>query len=381
MVKSTIKMSKLAYMACFVCVLCVGLSPAQNADILVESGVRLVRNGRDPVPKKGIILKPTMTEDLRIGEAGSSDDSSFARLTFICVDDDENIIALDGKDMCFRIFDKDGRFVRRFGRRGQGPDEIQTPVGMMLSGGKDIVILDAGNNRLAFYSKDGVCIKRVGLKKVQPFAPVMDSRGHFYGSALEFGDKVNLKLVKFDQEFNLVSTVGSLEMPKENEIPPPELMEQFVFQIGEKDSLIWGTNFRYELNFTDIDGQLYKKASRAAVPEEVTRDLLIREMKRRNPDRPIPDSLRVPPFYPKHFPFFSSLVCDDEGRIFVRTLEDFGSGHARYDVFDAEGIYIARFDRPENEEIIAVKKAKAYVRIRENEEGIPVIKRYRIEWH
>jgi hypothetical protein len=251
---------------------------------------------------------------------------------------------------------------------------------MMLSGGKDIVILDSGNNRLAFYSQDGLCIKRVSFKGSQPYAPVMDSRGNLYGSALEFADKATLKLLKFDREFNLISTIASLDMPKQNEIPPPELMEQFVFQVGEKDSLIWGMNFRYELNFTDSEGRLNKRVSREAVPELVTRDLLVREMRNRNPGRPIPDSLKVPSFYPKHFPFFSSLLSDEEGRVFVRTLEGFGSGHARYDVFDAEGIYIARIICPENEEIIAVKKARVYVRIRENEEGIPVIKRYRIEW-
>ncbi len=366
--------------ACFVCVLCIGLSAAQKADFLVENGVRLVKNAKDPVPHNGMILKPTLTEDLVIGGGGSIEESSFARLTFICIDDEEDIIALDGKDMCLKVFDKSGRFVRRFGRRGQGPDEIQTPRGMMLWGGKDIVILDSGNNRLSFYSKDGLCIKSVSLKGTQPYTPVMDSGGNCYGSALEFSAKVGLKLLKFDPEFNPVSTVSSLEMPKENEIPPPELMEQFVFQIGEKSSLIWGVNSKYELNFTDSDGRLFKRVSRAAVPEKVTRDLLAMEMRKRNPDRPIPASLKVPPHYPKHFPFFSALISDDEGRVFVRTLEGFGSGHASYDVFDQEGIYIARFKWPENEEIVAVKKAKVYSRIRENEDGIPIIKRYRIAW-
>jgi hypothetical protein len=250
----------------------------------------------------------------------------------------------------------------------------------MLSGGKDIVVLDTGNNRLAFYSKDGVCFKTIGLKNVQPYSSVIDSRGNFYAFALEFADKVSIKLLKFDQEFSAVSTISSLEMPKENEIPPPELMEQFYFQIGENDSLIWGKNYKYELNFTDKAGKLFKKISREATPEKVTRALLVREVKKRYPFRPVPDSMKIPDFYPKKFPFFNSILCDDEGRVFVRTLENYGSGICRYDVFNAEGIYIARFECPENEEIVAIRKAKVYSRIRENEEGIPVIKRYRIEW-
>ena len=44
------------------------------------------------------------------------------------------------------------------------------------------------------------------------------------------------------------------------------------------------------------------------------------------------------------------------------------------------GIYIARFDHPEDEEIVIVKKGHAYARISEDERGIPLIKRYRISW-
>jgi hypothetical protein len=246
-----------------------------------------------------------------------------------------------------------------------------------FSSGQKVEILDDNGVRIVKNAKDPVPIDGIN---VQPYSSVIDSRGNFYAFALEFADTVSIKLLKFDQEFSAVSTISSLEMPKENEIPPPELMEQFYFQIGENDSLIWGKNYKYELNFTDKAGKLFKKISREATPEKVTRALLVREVKKRYPFRPVPDSMKIPDFYPKKFPFFNSILCDDEGRVFVRTLENYGSGICRYDVFNAEGIYIACFECPENEEIVAIRKAKVYSRIRENEEGIPVIKRYRIEW-
>jgi hypothetical protein len=351
---------------------------ATPAGVQATNEPRVVKNGRDPVPQEGVLEKPALIEDLCIGDAGSGGDSSFAVLRAVCVDNEENIIAFDSKDVCFKIFDKNGRFIRRFGTKGQGPDEIDTVMGVLLSNGRDIVALDLGNNRLSFFSQAGACLKRIGLKKIRPYALVMSRRGDFYGTILSFGEKPSMNLVRFDPELNPVATIASLDLPKENEIPPAELMERFIYQVGKDDSLIWGTNFSYKLNVTDASGKLSLIISRDAESINVTRDLLVREMKKRFPDRPIPDSLQVPSHYPKHLPYFNSIVCDDEGRLFVKTLENFVSGRVVYDVFDAQGIYVARLDLPGNEEIAAVKKRKVYALVKENDKGISVIKRYRI---
>jgi hypothetical protein len=90
--------------------------------------------------------------------------------------------------------------------------------------------------------------------------------------------------------------------------------------------------------------------------------------------------MAIPAHYPKSLPFMSSLCCDDTGRVFIKTYEEAGPGRIYYDVFDKEGIYVARLDLPEGEEILAVKKNKAYAMLKSNEHGIPVIKRYRLAW-
>jgi hypothetical protein len=358
--------------------LCQVVSPAQTTGVQAPNEARVVKNGKDPVAQKGVPQKPALIEELCIGEAASGGDSSFAALRAVCVDNEENIIAFDSKDVCFKIFDKNGHFLGRFGKRGQGPDEIDSVMGVMLANGRDIVALDLGNNRLSFFSQAGACLKRIGLKKIRPYALVMSRRGDFYGTILSFGEKPSMSLVRFDAELNPLATIASLDLPKENEIPPAELMERFIYQVGKDGSLIWGTNFSYKLNVMDASGKLSLIISRDAEPIKVTRDLLVREMKKRFPDRPIPDSLQVPSHYPKHLPFFNSIVVDDKGRLFVKTLENFVSGRSVYDVFDAQGIYVARLELPGDEEIAAVKNRKIYTLVKENDKGIPVVKRYRL---
>ena len=250
---------------------------------------------------------------------------------------------------------------------------------MMLVGGKEIVLLDHGNSRLSYFTKTGVCSRRIPLTKIRPYFPVWDGRGFFYASSFSFGKTVTLDLVKFDGDFSPVSTIGSIRMPQENEVPPAELMERFYFQVGPDGSLVWARSFAYELRVTTPDGKLTRIIARAADPVRLTRAFLVKELKKKFPDRADPDSMAIPAHYPKNLPFMSSLCCDDASRVFVKTYENAGPGKTSYDVFDEKGVFIARFGFPEDEEILVSKKGKAYSLLKMNDRGIPVVKRYRLE--
>ncbi len=50
-----------------------------------------------------------------------------------------------------------------------------------------------------------------------------------------------------------------------------------------------------------------------------------------------------------------------------------------HDVFDAQGRCFTRFTLPGGEMLFIVKKNKLYVMIKENEDGIPLVKRYGME--
>lgn len=67
----------------------------------------------------------------------------------------------------------------------------------------------------------------------------------------------------------------------------------------------------------------------------------------------------------------------------VRTYENEKRGEDywyRYDVFDAEGRCLTSFSLPEREIVFVSKKNKLYCMVRENEEGIPQVKRYDMTW-
>ncbi len=116
-------------------------------------------------------------------------------------------------------------------------------------------------------------------------------------------------------------------------------------------------------------------------PIKITEKNLIQEFKKRYPDRPIPTQVvKIPAHFPKHYPIFSHFLCDEEGRIFVRTHERDKQDYILYDVFDSDGRYFAKFAHPYEESMAAIKNKKMYFLIRTNKDGIPLVKRYKMEW-
>ena len=56
--------------------------------------------------------------------------------------------------------DKSGNFMTSFGRRGQGPGEVQRPRFIRVSSQDKIYVRDAGNTKLVIYGKDGELISK-----------------------------------------------------------------------------------------------------------------------------------------------------------------------------------------------------------------------------
>lgn len=351
---------------------------AQKVKIEKKDGVVIVHNPKKPVDLPGIPTTLKLREDLRIGIESGDENYMFSQLNSIQVSDEEKIIVYDGQEVSIKVFDKDGKFIRKFGQKGQGPGEIQSVSYINLIGEK-INFWNRGNNRFSFYSIEGECIEEIPTGKYRPLEAKADSRGNIYGYVLILGDKVTLDLVKFNREFQPTITITSREMPK---TPPPSILLELIhFHVLKDDYLVWGRTYAYEFNILDSESRLIRQIKRDYSPIRVTKDNLIEEFKRRFPSRKIPPKIpRIPDHFPKHFPVFENFICDDEGRIFVRTYERDLEDNVYYDVFDPKGRYFTRFSLPYEEKVSVVKKNKMYCLISSDEEGIPKIKRYEMLW-
>ncbi|MBE3124996.1 MAG: hypothetical protein IMZ57_04985 [Acidobacteria bacterium] len=343
----------------------------QKIDIRTKAGVTVVRNPKVPVPQPGGPSKLVLTQDLVIGKDPAGGPDLFAELRSVGVDDQENIWTLDWEDIKVRVFDKTGKLISTFGKKGQGPREWENPSRMFVTPDGTGVILDL--NKLTFYALDGTCLKEIPTARSRMARFKIDSRGMIYADDMDFSEKMILRLIKYDPALTRLTTLAEVEEPfKPGAINP--IVVLLLCHVTADDRLIWMSNSKYEFHVLSPEGKLIRRIAKDYNPVKVTGADKERILEGR--DAQMRSLLVFPDFFPPVY-FF---IGDPEGRLYAQTYETDAQGRLWYDVFDTEGRCITRFSLPREEMPFVVRKGKIYVLINEDADGVPLVKRYAMEW-
>jgi len=345
--------------------------------IITENGIPVIHNPKQPVPAKGTPNRLIPRQDLIIGKSNGDENYIFSELRFIQVDKEGNIFALDSKECKIKEFDKYGKHLRTFGKKGPGPGEWEAPSRMNLTPDGKLAILDNGNNRIGFYSLKGECSLEISTARWDFLQMRIDSRSHIYADNLAFNNKgVSQKLLKFDPSLNLLATVA--ENQSDMKLPRINLMtDRFVYDIIQGDHLAWAYTTRYEIQVLNPEGKTIRKIVKDYEPINITerdkREIIEERYGKSGP----PQGIILE--FPTHFFPIYSIVVDDKGQFYVRTYEKDSDGNYLIDVFNNEGIYTAKFSLPATDILSTVKQDNLYCLVEENEAGIPQVKRYHLE--
>ncbi len=356
-----------------------GLShSAQEARIEQKEGLTVVRNPKQPVQKKGLPFRLSLNQDLCIGKNLEGEDYMFSQIGGVAVDVEEDIIVIDEKEIVVKVFDKTGKHIRSFGKRGQGPGEFASVARIVLKGGKDIVLLDVSNGRFSYYSKEGKCLKEIKLGKNLISRVKPDSRGFIYAdTTIRDENNVVDTIVRFNPEFENHETVAENKRTiNYRELNP--ISEWYMYSVMEDDRFIWGRNTDYEFTILNQEGKAIKKIIKDHDPVKITKEEREKIIAQRFGDRGVPDLITLK--FPDHYTPWYYFICDDVGGFYVRTFEKNDRGQLKWDYFDKDGVYRLFFFLPPEELLYYIRKNKAYSFINENEDGVPIVIRYLMEW-
>jgi len=352
------------------------VAAAYPVKIETVDGVRTVLNPE--FPKEGVV-RYALQEELAVGGEGGGAESVLNRPQYLDVDAQGNIFVLDWGDVDFKVFAPDGRLLRKFGKKGQGPGEFDTPASFDLGADGRIFLLSGRQNQLIILDGDG---KYVSNFRVDGFCSDVrvDGRSRIYYTQMvrpELGGGEEYKLLQNRKVLFRSDEIGR-ERTNLGEYPDVSMMVKMLkvgggvasqsmtsresyttsWLVGPNDRVYIGYNKDYLLDVYDADWKLLFRFGREFTPV-------------RHPEYELNGA------HPEFYPAFSDWhkFFDEKGDLWLEQYVEEGVEDHVYDVFSPEGIYLKQVRVPEILHLVRGDLAYGIVR---NEDEFLVVKRFKM---
>jgi len=366
-----------------------GSKESQVRKTVDENGVEVVLNGIEPVRLKAaptsLIFEEEMALDTEndavagtgLGEIGTFDIDSGGNIYFASMKAGENTILK---------FDRQGRHVTSFGRKGQGPGEIQGVNSLFVTDQNEVSVTNEGNNRLTIFGADGQLLREIPFTaNFNAVLPLPDGRFLVWdritvprpGVLLEFP----MALAGPDLKPLKVLDTGILENPMEGE----RLRGTYHIQSWSvsRGKVFTGHQDRgYDIFVYDFEGRPIRKIRKqykpVPVPETHKKEFI------KQFEAPQFKDIIQKIYFPDGMPPFIGFTSDEDGRLYVMTYETGEQpGEFIFDIFNPDGVLMFRKPIRVFQNyfgiFIKVRNGRLYC-VQEKESGYKVFKVYRMTW-
>lgn len=361
--------------------------PVWKGKIVQEDGIEVIKNPADPLYG---LIHFELEEDLSIGS--EEDENYFFYGSYdMTADKLGNIYVVDGGHDRIQVFDREGRYIRSIGRRGQGPGEFQSPQDVFVSDQNGEIYVPDLRTAIKVFALDGNYLRSIPLENYNR-AYCISSGGTVIAETNKyiFEEKNGGRIRKIFASLRFLDSKDGSEIPiasypdQLSKIVEGQLIKfrngfEHMFQMYaiESETFVYGFSSDYVLNVIDSTGKLLLKIQKESPPLSISKkDKDAVKAKFDDPRNPIKNMNNFP--FPDHKPHFGKILADGEW-IFV---EHFKSPLDRseawsMDVFNSQGFYLHQCMFPLRPKLI--KNGFAYSIETSDETGDVRVKRYKIK--
>ncbi|MCJ7582978.1 MAG: 6-bladed beta-propeller, partial [Candidatus Aminicenantes bacterium] len=220
-----------------------------------KDGVILVKNPDEPIYEENVFV---LEEELSIGESVGREEYMFSGVQSVTIDDEGRIYVLDHIEYNVKIYDKNGKYINKFGKQGQGPGEFFLPRGVFISNQDEIIV----QNYISFdfFAFDGQFKRSISSAEYRLTTSDLDSDGNIISTEIVRDDEnPRYELRKFDPEMNYLHSFGSSPLPNSSRDGFNPLFPIFRWDLINGNQIVFGYMEDYELKIFDSEGKLIRK--------------------------------------------------------------------------------------------------------------------------
>jgi len=359
-----------------------------------KDGVKVIKNPKTPLYGE---IELELEVDLSIGGEDVDENYMFRRVSDIEVDEEGNIYVLDSRECRIQIYDKDGKYLKTIGRKGEGPGEFQR-AGRMTLGTKDKLYVDE-YKKIIIFGNDGTFEKNVNTD-FHISSYLVTKEENFLGwSRIRTEKGTSFDVILIDPSGKRIDTIASFPDPSVVLTKavsgggaisvggsPPYSPGLFFCPLSDELG-IYGYSAEYKLCVVNSSGEIVhiiekdeKRQPTSRKEENEYLEKMIERSKERGGIQWSMGDLRKLHGFAKYKPFFSLIINDDEGNIYlakpkpvVKEEED-----TYFDFFNKEGYYLYKIKIPEISPKV-IKKGYLYTFRQDEDTGYYKIERYKIK--
>jgi len=318
-----------------------------------ENGVKVVKNPGEPLYGE---IQIELEEDLNIGNE-EDENYYFYKSIDIDVDSLGNIYVLDRANYRVRKFDRNGKYVLTFGRRGQGPGEFGNMYALQIDNNDRICVLD--RQKIHVFSEGGELESCIGLKNNCTQFSFVEGGSIISRVSARTAEGTNEEIVLLDREGKRKKSYFNSFIPvfrKKNMVilGAGPYSPRLYFCPWSEGSAIYGHSSEYRVFFLDSSGTVAFIAEKEEAPRAITQkernefyEKMHNSEKRRQSRFPSREPLSMSEIkkaypLPENMPFFVHFLSDEKGNVYVYRMAGPGAKESMIacDFFNSEGYFL-----------------------------------------
>jgi len=355
-----------------------------------EDGVKIIKNPVEPMYGE---IELELELDLSIGGEEFNENYNFMTISDVEVDEEGNILVLDSRQLQIQKYDKNGKYVRTIGRKGEGPGEFMQAYRIYLDSDGKLYV--SNFRKIHIFDENNVYERSVNTESFLSSYGVT-KEGNFMGRSSTFaGEDRTMDIILMSSEGKKTETIVNFPDPSVmikqkgmSIISSPPYSPSLYFYPLNKDSGIYGVSSEYKLFVIKSTGEISYRIDKdeklqttsKKEEDEYVKKQLERRRARGGSIQWSEGDLRKLYKFAKYKPFYTNIFMDDEGHLFLpkpKSVLD-PEKDTSFDLFNQEGYYLHKIKIHEIR-LEVIKKGFIYTYRTDPDSGYYKVERYRIK--